>query len=108
MEHLAAYQGAVTIKLANMGFDALWYDSGGGCMGIQVELGGSYVFSSLDGEGSEAWTTWDWNASESGSLLATLQIQVRPFNGSYGPPATPTEMATECGRVFDKLAGYKS
>jgi hypothetical protein len=68
-----------------------WGDSAGRY--VKVELpNGRELLSRLTSDEGEAWTGWDYT-DDDGEMIASVELQVRPHGNTYGPAATPLEVA---------------
>lgn len=103
IDHLRDLCTQVIELLTARGIHAEYWHSGGGIFGIRIEssTGHSELFTSLDSDnGAFAWTACDWT-TRNGDLIANLDVQVRPYGGTYGPVGTPAEFAD----AFELLVG---
>lgn len=108
---LSVLQRDVIALLIADGVKAEYWHSGGGIMGIQITVqpedyrseDDTTLFTTLNGEGHDAWLHLDWNADD-GDLIGCLEVQARPFNPSHGEPSKAVEIADALAGVVKRLA----
>lgn len=89
-----ALRREVVDALVARGVKAEHWHSGGGIVGVRVELGsGADLFTTLEADGpANAWTLVDLSAAD-GEYVAGLEIQVRPLGSDWTPVGEPGEFA---------------
>lgn len=84
---------AVVADLVVRGITAQHWHSGGGIVGIRIEVpSGADLFTTLETDDGEAWTGLDVCDAD-GELVASAHVHVRPLGSSWAPVGAPGEFA---------------